>query len=314
MIKKYILVLISIALLLPILLAGCQGGIPRTQYDALKAQLEAQLEAAQAKVNELQGEIGDLQELEEQKENLDAQLKAAQEDIARLQGQLSGLEEQRELVGKTPAETAENIVKQYHETHTYSVTDLFVCGDMASDVWNMLKAQGINAVIQVGNVETGVTDIVDCDHAWVLAEVSPGQYLALETTGGRVVPQSENALYYQGWTFANPKDFKRHTELVRKHNVRVELINELQDVAKEVYAEYEKTVDAYNELVNEFNTKYAGRPVSTESKVHEAKLEAQGEMMDEKEAEYNRLQGLITQQEGKMNNIDAEMNGLATKR
>ncbi|GAJ21019.1 unnamed protein product, partial [marine sediment metagenome] len=66
----------------------------------------------------------------------------------------------------------------------------------------------------------------------------------------------------------------------------------------------------YNELVDEFNSKYASRPVSTESKVHEAKIEAQLAMVDEKEDRYNQLQGLIDVLEAKMHNITAEMDGL----
>ena len=312
MIKSYKLALIAIALLLTCLMAGCMGGgIPQAQYDSLKAQLEAQLEAAQAQVDQLQGEIGDVQQQQESAGNqLNAQLKAAQAEIARLNSQIGGLEQQHELVGKTPAETAENIVRHYHETHTYSIIDLFVCGDMAADVWNMLKAQGINALIQVGNVETGAADIVDSNHAWVLAEVSPGNYLALETTAGFVVPQGENALYYQGWSFATPKDYKRYSELLREYNVRVNVINQLQDTAKQAHSEYEKAVDTYNELVDEFNSKYASRPVSTESKVHEAKIEAQLAMVDEKEDRYNQLQGLIDVLEAKMHNITAEIDGL----
>src|SRR5208337_4944295 len=76
------------------------------------------------------------------------------------------------------------IVANYHETHTYSLTDLYVCGDMASDVWDMLKTQGINAKLNVGRVDQDISDIKDANHVWVLAEVAPNSYLALEATGG----------------------------------------------------------------------------------------------------------------------------------
>ena len=98
---------------------------------------------------------------------------------------------------------------------------------MAQDIWNMLKAKGINARIAVGDFEPGRCKqnrrwkICQCElwvqgssglintynytcedtgllnssmidnltHAWVLAEVSPGYWLAIECTGGYVVAQ-----------------------------------------------------------------------------------------------------------------------------
>ena len=52
---------------------------------------------------------------------------------------------------------------------------------MSLDVWNMLKAQGINALVQIGNVDRTIEEVVESNHAWVLAEISPGNFLALET-------------------------------------------------------------------------------------------------------------------------------------
>ncbi len=303
-------VLIIMVILLSSLLVGCMGGgVSQESYDSLKAQLEAQLEASQAQVTELQGEVANLQE---ENQNMEAQLAAAQGQAGEPESQTAGLDGD-ELVGETPAETAANIVGYYHETHTYSVTDLFVCGDMAADVWNMLKAQDIPAVIQVGSVDTVVIDIINSNHAWVMAEIAPGEYLALETTGGRVVTEEENALYYRGWSFATPKDYKRHAELVREYNVRVDIINQLQAAAGDVHDQYDEAYDYYQDLVEEYNTKYAGQPVSTESQLHEAKIEAQENMVAEKENRYNQLQGLVADMEGKMNKITAEMNSLATK-
>ncbi|MFC2007536.1 hypothetical protein ACFLVB_02940 [Chloroflexota bacterium] len=308
--KNHKSALITIVVLLTVFLVGCSpggSGIPQAEYDSLKTQLEA----AQAQVAELQGEIGDKQE---QGDSAGVELEAAREKINELQTQISGLQEQYELVGATPAETAENIVKRYHETHTYSIKDFFVCSDMAADVWNMLQAQGIEALMQIGNIETGVADIVNADHAWVLAEVSPGDYLALECTGGRVVPQSENALYYQGWSFSSPKDIKRYQELKREWNVRVEIINQLQAAAKEAKDQWDQEINEYNEMADEYNSKYSGQPVSTESQVFEARIEAQSDLLDEKETGYNQLKELINKQEAKMHGITSEISGLAKVR
>jgi CheY-like chemotaxis protein len=120
--------------------------------------------------------------------------------------------------GETQYETNVRVVKEialgYHDTHTYLGTqtgqprDMYVCIDMAKDVWNMVKTRGINAVIVVGNVTANVTRIPDVDHAWVLAEVGPLEWLAIETTGGFVVTDEENPRYYTGMKFDSPATIK----------------------------------------------------------------------------------------------------------
>lgn len=100
------------------------------------------------------------------------------------------------------------IVSDYHKSHTYSKQDCFVCGDMACDVWNIVKTKGIEAKIEVGSVDRDITSLREADHAWVLAEISPGEWLALETTAGCVVYPQQNPRYYWGWSFDNPKKFK----------------------------------------------------------------------------------------------------------
>ena len=265
------------AVLLAGLLAGCTG-ISQEAYDAAKAQFDA----SQAKIAELQIEIeSKIGELEEQNKAAKAQLETAQAQVAALQSQISGLKEQYELVGKTPAETAANVVKNYHDTHVYSEYDLFVCGDMASDVWNMLKAQGIESVIAIGNIDASIGDIVQSNHAWVLAEVSPGENLALETTAGRVVSKSENARYYRGWTFSSPAGLKSNNELVREYEVRVGIRNEINDKANEVLEEH-------NRATNQATA-------------------------DKLKAVYEKLVELRESQEAGLDDIKAELNSLATE-
>ncbi len=106
------------------------------------------------------------------------------------------------------------IVEDYHSSHTYSSSDMFVCGDMATDVWNMVETQGINAVISVGNLDRDISTIKDANHVWVLAEISPNIWLALETTGGfaacsdpKICPV-DNPRYYKGFRFGTPKELK----------------------------------------------------------------------------------------------------------
>jgi hypothetical protein len=113
--------------------------------------------------------------------------------------------------------TVKEIAQEYYGTHTYmgvqtgQSSDIYVCVDMAKDVWNMVKTRGINAVIYVGNVNKAISQISDANHAWVLAEVGPEQWLAIETTGGYTVSKEENNLYYEGWKFDDPSELKKYS-------------------------------------------------------------------------------------------------------
>ncbi len=112
-------------------------------------------------------------------------------------------------------QAVKEIAQEYASTHTYMgvrnghPSDIYVCVDMAMDVWNMIETRGMNAAIYIGNIDRAVSQITDANHAWVLAEVGPGQWLAVETTGGFTVTQAENALYYKGWKYDTPSDLKR---------------------------------------------------------------------------------------------------------
>jgi predicted nucleic acid-binding Zn-ribbon protein len=272
--KKIALVLTTVAVLLSFLLAGCQSGIPQELYD----QLGAQLNTAKEQLAAMQDETQDIQA---EKETVADGFEAAQAAVAELEGQINELLEQYELVGATKAETAENIVRNYHETHVYSTWDMFICSDMSSEVWNMLKAEGINAKIVVGNKDAAIGDILLSDHAWVHAEIAPGEYLALETTGGYVVTESENPLYYKGWSFDSPADLKANNDLIKEYNVRVEIRNQ---IAVEV-----------NEVLNEHN-------------------EATNQTTADKfKAVYDKLMELKDGQEIELNKIKTEIDSLATK-
>lgn len=112
----------------------------------------------------------------------------------------------------------ENIAKSYYDTHTYQDNNVFDCDNMAQDVWDMLKAQGINAQIQIGNIEMSSTiTLEDVNHAWVMAEIEPGKYLAVETTGGYIVYGETNPNYYKGFSFKDPKNYRSFTELYKNY-------------------------------------------------------------------------------------------------
>jgi hypothetical protein len=271
--KRILLALMVVVLLLPVVFTGCQAkGIAQDAYDKVVAE-----------VKELQSKYTDAltkyDELKADKTAIDTQLKDAQTKIAGLESQVSALKAQYELTGATLAETAEKIVKYYHETHVYSTIDMFVCSDMSIEVWNMLKAAGIPAIIAVGNTKSSISDILQSDHAWVLAEVAPGQYLALETTGGFTVTASANILYYRGWSFSSTADLKSHNDLVKEYNIRVGFRNSLA-------SEVNKAMDLYNKSSNQ--------------------IEA-----DKWLALYNKLLQLQGEQETVLNDLMTKINGLA---
>jgi len=315
--SKLVLILTIIVVLLSFLFTGC--GVSQEEYERVNAHLIA----SQLRVAELQREydrvngdliaskaqVAELQNaiigLKEQYEIANAQLKSSKAQITKLQNEIIESKEQHEIVGDTPVETAENIVRRYHETHVYSEYDFFVCSDMALDVWNMLKAQDINALIQIGNVDTGVDSISEADHAWVLAECSPGQYLALETTGGYIV--KDNPLYYRGWSFDNPREYKRFVELMKECNIRVSIIKQWEEAFE---ASRSAGMEIKTELIR-LNNEVSEMPVldpQLGSKI--AQLIEKAEEYGEYVGRCDQLNELMIEQGQELESIVAEMRGL----
>jgi uncharacterized protein YunC (DUF1805 family) len=244
---------------------------------------------------------------QEEYDRVDAQLKASQEQVIELQNQVEELKERYELVGETPTDTAVNIVEHYHQTHIYSKYDFFVCSDMAMDVWDMLKAQEIPALIQIGNVETGAENITEADHVWVLAEVSPGHYLALETTGGNAVWGEDNPLYYRGWAFDNPREYKRFVELRHEYDIRVVIIKRLTDTFEASRSAGLEAANEYTKLANEVSGMSILDPLLS-SRIAKVVLKAKecGEYI----GRCDQLNELINEQQHELESIVSEMRGL----
>ncbi|HQD24557.1 MAG TPA: hypothetical protein PLU40_05985 [Methanoculleus sp.] len=158
-------------------------------------------------------------------------------------------------------EIVTDIVEEYYKTHTYSKYDLFVCGDMAIDVWNMVETQGINAEIAVGNINDPDARWTEYNHVWVLAEVSPDGWLALEPTGGYTTHDDN---YYTGYFFENPNEFKEYLALIREYNAQISKIEKLQTEYSNAYYEVEREIDYYSMLVDNYNDICAGRSLPPE--------------------------------------------------
>ena len=241
--NKLALVSISLIIIVSVMLAGCSGGgVVTTTVTTTVTSTST-------------GSTGGVSQADY--DNIKNQLTQAQNSNADLQKQIDALKAQYQLTGLTTAQIVEKVIQNYHATHVYSKTDMFICGDMSSEVWNELKALGISSVIVIGNKDNSITDILQSDHAWVLADVGNGKKLALETTGGFVVTQESNPLYYRGWYFSSPTDLKNNNEWIREYNVRVAFRNSLNNEvnnAMTLYnnsanqAEADKYMLLYNEL------------------------------------------------------------------
>ena len=273
--KKLLIGLLATLFLLSFVLIGCQEttGIAQEAYDELKAQYEEISDRYQELVNEpedIQPEIPDLSD----------ELAAAQSEIAELQSQIDDLTDRYVLEGDNTVETIEKLLRFYYDTHTYSV-NVYDCDNMAADVWNQLITLDINAVIAIGSLDYTVTDITQTNHAWVMAEVSPGEWLALEATGGRIVTKSENPLYYVGWTLETPAAYRKHNLMVRQFNTLVKVYND-------IVTEDNAVIMEYNQSGNQ-------------------------QTADKLMAVHNKLQELLEQYDAQLAELKAEIESQATK-
>ena len=110
---------------------------------------------------------------------------------------------------------SEEMVRKYHENHASNKSEMMECRDMACDVWELLETEGIHAKIMIGRLDREVANISEADHAWVVAEIAPNKWLALDPTEGQ---SATNPLYYIGWHFATPTDFRTYEQLLTQFN------------------------------------------------------------------------------------------------
>ncbi len=151
------------------------------------------------------------------------------------------------------------IVEDYHNIHTYSLDDYFICADMAMDVWNIVDTKGMRALLVVGNIENPDADWTAYDHAWVIVEAAPQQWIALETTGGFLVYKNNNPNYYRGIFFEKPKDLKTNMDLRRDYNNEIERYTTSVSQYNAKVSEYNTALDSYRSLVDSYNNDYVGQ-------------------------------------------------------
>jgi outer membrane murein-binding lipoprotein Lpp len=234
--NKLLLSLVALVSLFSIIFTGCAAsGVAQEKYD----QVVAQLADAQSQLTQAQNDFSALQS---QKSAVDSDLRAAQTQITDLEQQVTDLQEQYEYEGLSTRDMLAQLVYNYKASHYYE-SGVYDCNNMASDIWSMLQAMDINSVIVVGHNEHLITNILESNHAWVLVQLTPGEYLALDGTNGRTYTQSSGSLYFHGWSFATPADLKANDDLKTEYNARVSFINTLTAAVNEAMTLYNNSAN-----------------------------------------------------------------------
>ncbi len=189
-------------------------------------------------------------------------------------------------------ETGENmrilqeIVAEYPKKHTYSKQEDFECVDMANDVWDQVKHRGIPAKIGVGNLDKDIKSLFDANHAWVMAEVSPGMFVALEPQTGEIISPAAKPRYYSGHCFPGPKEVKEYKRL-KEHDYRAALLRRAK--AAEEYKQAEDKLSGWDRTA---------LPVSTPAGLAQREFLAADErdkkaVLEEREADLAELRERI---------------------
>ncbi|MCK5039498.1 MAG: hypothetical protein KAR87_00835 [Candidatus Aenigmarchaeota archaeon] len=195
------------------------------------------------------------------------------------------------LFAKDNITIVKDIIQRYNRDHTYSKKDLFVCSDMATDVWNMIKSKGFDAKIKIGNIDNETTNkklnFTQYNHAWVMAEID-NEWYALETTAGFIAEENKHPLYYRKTIeFNNALEFKDYLDSIKQYNTLIIVNNNVSYLCNALYTNYTIQYDQHNALIDTWNKKYSGTPSSTESDLFSKRIEDKKTTLDEKENTYN---------------------------
>ena len=209
------------------------------------------------------------------------------------------------IFAKDNISLVEDILQKYHEDHTYSTTDLFVCGDMSMELWNILESKGFDSKIKIGNVDNDTIgeelNFTQYNHAWVMTKID-NEWFAIETTGGFIAREEKHPLYYRKTIeFSNPFEFKNYLNLIKKYNVEKNISESIFELCNEYYNIYSEEHNYHNSLINEWNEKYAGKVSSKEANLFSEKIDEQKIITEEKENIYEGCSSTIIHIQKTMN-------------
>jgi hypothetical protein len=234
--KKIALIFVTLMVVLSGALAGCGSSVTVTTTVTSTATNTSGV--SQADYNSLKTQLTQAQ----------TDLQKAQASVTDLQKQLAGLKTQYENQGLTTTEIVTKLVKNYYDSHLYLI-DIYDCNNMATDIWDILQKLKIKSRIVIGSIDKAIDNILNSDHAWILAEVNPGEFLALETTGGFAVMESENNKYFHGWYFTDPAQLKANDDLKAAYNAEAVFLMFLSEKRKTVNDEYVTAANQGNQIL-----------------------------------------------------------------
>jgi hypothetical protein len=207
-----------------------------------------------------------------------------------------------------------SIVEQYHGMHPY-IPGFYVCTNMAEDVWSIVEMNGIPAKIAAGDVQNPNVTVYKYNHAWVLAEYAPGEWMAMETTGGFLVPH--DPAYYRGIFFANMADFKSYIALTQNNNDEIALIENITSQYNAKRAEVDADAATLDAEVNTYNGGYAGQALSPgqyqvgQNLINQ--IRTQKQIVTQANDELNQLGGNLTADERVLTGIQSEIRDLVNR-
>ena len=117
----------------------------------------------------------------------------------------------------------QEILKNFIEKLEYDI-DYYKCVEFSITVYNALTKEKIPAKIAVGNLEKDWESIIEANHAWVMAMISPDFWIPLETTNGMII--TTDSRYNSHCLFNKPKDIIEYIDRVKEHE---KLVNQYND-------------------------------------------------------------------------------------
>ena len=111
-----------------------------------------------------------------------------------------------------------------------------------------------------------------------------------------------------------PREFKEYLELMREYGAQIDRINELQKEYSDAYDEWVREANYHQELVNVYNSNYAGRSLSPEA--YQASLDlrnkiyAQYAVMERVSGRADQLVSTLNEENQRLAKITNELEGL----
>ena len=196
------------------------------------------------------------------------------EDYHRRQWEEAGVFRSENRAAEENFKVVAQIVSEYRRTHARTMSGGFESLDVANDVWNQINSKGISAKVRLGNTKEDITSIREANHAWVVAEVSPGTLVALEPQAGKIIPLAENRRYYHGYDLPGPTELKQYERVKRDYNEALAKKAKAAEEYRQVADRFGKPYDNQTGLL--FNSpaeRMAREPLAAESARRKAVLE-----------------------------------------